>query len=66
MSHAARLHARMAKLYAGIQAGYKAGLTDSEIRKQLDLSEWRPLHRFDEQMGGNINRTYLEIEAESF
>lgn len=63
---AARLHARMAKLYAGIQAGYKAGLTDSEIRKQLDLSEWRPLHRFDEQMGGNINRTYLEIEAESF
>lgn len=62
----ARMHVRMARLYAGIQAGYKAGLTDSEIRKQLDLSEWRPLHRFAEQMGGNINRAYLEIEAESF
>lgn len=62
----ARMHQRMASLYAGIQAGYAAGLTDSEIRKQLDLSEWRPLHRFDEQMGGNINRAYLEIEAESF
>ena len=59
----ARMHVRMVKLYAGIQAGYKAGLTDSEIRKQLDLSEWRPLHRFAEQMGGNINRAYLEIEA---
>lgn len=66
VADAARLHERMARLYAGIQAGYKAGLSDSEIRKQLDLSEWRPLHRFAEQMGGNINRAYLEIEAESF
>jgi len=63
---AARMHARMARLYAGVEAGYKAGLSDSEIRRQLDLSEWRPLHRFDEQMGGNINRAYLEVEAESF
>lgn len=63
---AASMHARMASLYTGIEAGYKAGLSDSEIRQRLDLSEWRPLHRFEEQMGGNINRAYLEIEAESF
>jgi len=60
------MHARMAKLYAGIEAGYKAGLTDSEIRKKLDLSEWKPLHHYEEQMGGNINKAYLEIEADAF
>ncbi len=61
-----QLHERMAKLYAGIEAGYKAGLTDGEIRQQLDLTEWKPLHHFEEQMGGNINKAYLEIEAAAF
>ncbi len=60
------LHERMAKLYAGVEAGYKAGLTDSDIRKKLDLSEWKPLHHYEEQMGGNINKAYLEIEAAAF
>lgn len=60
------LQRRMAALYAGVEAGYKAGLTDSEIRQRLDLSEWKSLRRFDQQMGGNINRTYLEIEAAAF
>lgn len=63
---AAALHARMAKLYAGIEAGYKAGLTDSDIRKKLDLTEWKKLHHFEEQMGGNINKAYLEVEAAAF
>jgi cyclase len=62
----AAMHERMAKLYAGIEAGYKAGLTDGEIRKKLDLGQWKPLHHFDEQMGGNINKAYLEIEAAAF
>jgi glyoxylase-like metal-dependent hydrolase (beta-lactamase superfamily II) len=62
----AALHQRMDKLYAGIEAGYKAGLTDAEIRKKLDLSEWKKLRHFEEQMGGNINKAYLEIEAASF
>jgi len=62
----AKLHQRMAKLYTGVEAGYKAGLTDGEIRKKLDLAEWKPLHHFDEQMGGNINKAYLEIEAAAF
>lgn len=61
-----QLHQRMSKLYAGIEAGYKAGLTDGEIRQQLDLTEWKPLHHFEEQMGGNINKAYLEIEAAAF
>jgi len=62
----AAMHQRMAKLYAGIEAGYKAGLTDGEIRKKLDLTEWKPLHHYEEQMGGNINKAYLEIEAAAF
>lgn len=63
---AAAMHRRMAGLYQGIEAGVKAGLTDSEIRKKLDLTEWKKLHHFDEQMGGNINKAYLEIEAANF
>ncbi|MDP2787604.1 MAG: MBL fold metallo-hydrolase [Pseudomonadota bacterium] len=63
---AAAMHQRMTSLYDGIAAGIKAGLTDSEIRNKLDLKEWKKLHHFDEQMGGNINKAYLEIEAASF
>ena len=63
---ATAMHDRMAKLYAGVEAGYKAGLTDSEIRAKLDLKAWKSLHEFDQHMGGNINKTYLEVEASSF
>lgn len=66
LKEAAAMHDRMAKLYAGVEAGYKAGLTDSEIRAKLDLKEWKVLHEFDQHMGGNINKTYLEVEASSF
>ena len=57
---------RMSTLYAGVEAGYKKGLSDAEIRKTLDLSQWKKLHHFDAQMGGNINRAYLEVEAANF
>jgi glyoxylase-like metal-dependent hydrolase (beta-lactamase superfamily II) len=57
---------RMQKLYDGVAAGYKKGLTDSETRKTLDLSEWEKMVSFEELMGGNVNRTYLEIEQENF
>jgi glyoxylase-like metal-dependent hydrolase (beta-lactamase superfamily II) len=66
LKDAAAMHDRMARLYAGVEAGYKAGLTDSEIRAKLDLKEWKALKEFDVHMGGNINRTYLEVEASSF
>lgn len=63
---AAAMHQRMLTLYDGIAAGIKDGLTDSEIRQKLDLSQWHTLHNYDEQMGANINKAYLEIEADSF
>jgi len=63
---AAAMHQRMVSLYDGVTAGVKEGLTDSEIRQKLDLGEWKELHNFNEQMGNNINRAYLEIEADNF
>lgn len=60
------MHRRMAALYAAVEAGYKKGLMDSEIRKTLDLSEWKKMAEFDGLMGTNISRTYLEVEQANF
>lgn len=62
----AKLHQMMATLYARVEAGYKNGLSDSEIRNTLDLKDWKKLTHFEESMGGNINKTYLEVEAANF
>lgn len=62
----AKLHKMMAALYAGVEAGYKKGLSDSDIRKALDLKDWKRLSSFDNFMGANINKTYLEVEAANF
>lgn len=62
----ARLHKLLAGFYAGVEAGYKKGLSDNEVRKTLDLAEWKKLKEFDVNMGANINRAYLEIEAANF
>jgi len=62
----AKLHDLMATFYAGVETGYKKGLTDSEVRGTLDLAEWKKLEGFDVTMGGNISRAYLEAEAANF
>ena len=62
----ATMHRRMADLYAGVEAGYKKGLSDADIRKTLDLSAWKKMALFDENMGEDINRTYLEVESANF
>lgn len=56
---------RLTALYSGIEAGYKRGLSDSEVRETLDLAEWSRLRRFEE-MGMAINRIYLEVEGKNF
>jgi cyclase len=63
---AAAMQQRMAALYAGVEAGYKKGLTDSEIRQTLDLEEFGKMHFFIDLMGLNINHTFLEVEQEYF
>ncbi len=66
MADVKRLYQQMQILYAGVESGYKAGLTDSEVRKMLDLGYWKKLEFYNEFMGLNINRTYLEVEEKNF
>ena len=60
------MHKRISKLYAGVEAGYKKGLTDSEIRITLDLSKCKNFTEFEGLMGLDINRTFLEVEEANF
>jgi cyclase len=53
------------RFYSAVNAGYRAGLGETEIRKTLDLSGWETLER-SYVIGRNINRAYLEAEADSF
>ena len=61
-----KLRTLIADLYKKVEAGYEQGLMDSEIRKTIDLSVWKKYKAFDDLMGTNINRTYLEVEKASF
>ncbi len=53
------------RFHSGVKRGYRAGLSEGEIRKSLDLATWETLERAY-VIGRNINRAYLEVEAESF
>ena len=66
MKDAKAMHKRMSVFYEGVEKVYKSGGSESDVRKQISLNEWQKLKHFDEQMGGNINRTWLEVEAANF
>lgn len=66
MADAEAVHRMMAEFYEGVEAAYLDGAMDSEVRERVDLSEWEPLKNFEENMGGNISRTYLEVEMANF
>jgi hypothetical protein len=55
----------MFRFYSGVAEGFRNGQSEDEIRKSLDLSLWDKLER-SYVIGRNINRAYLEIEADSF
>ena len=59
------LREAMHRFHAGVEEGFRNGRSESEIRKSLDLSVWNKLER-SYVIGRNINRAYLEIEADSF
>jgi glyoxylase-like metal-dependent hydrolase (beta-lactamase superfamily II) len=59
------LRESLARFHAGVEAGYRKGLSEADIRKTLDLSAWEKLERAH-VIGRNINRAYLEVERESF
>ena len=59
------LRGTLFRFHSGVKEGYRRGLTEAEIRKSLDLSAWERLER-SYVIGRNVNRAYLEIEADSF
>jgi cyclase len=59
------LRGTMFRFYSGVEKGYRNGQSEDEIRKSLDLAAWNKLER-SYVIGRNINRVYLEVEADSF
>ena len=59
------LRTAMLRFYSGVKDGFENGLSEADIRKSLDLSQWEALER-SYVIGRNINRAYLEIESDSF
>lgn len=55
----------MFRFYSGVKQGYRDDQSEERIRKSLDLSVWERLER-SYVIGRNVNRAYLEIEADSF
>ena len=55
----------MDRFYSGVSQAFRNGKRDYEMRDSLDLSSWNGLER-SYVIGRNINRAYLEVEAESF
>ena len=55
----------MQRFYSGVKEAFRNGKRDYEMRDSLDLSSWHGLER-SHVIGRNINRAYLEIEADSF
>jgi hypothetical protein len=48
-----------------VKQGFRSGQNEEQIRRSLDLSMWDKLER-SYVIGRNVNRAYLEIEADSF
>lgn len=55
----------MQRFRAGVKEGYRARKSETEIRRSLDLAAWERLER-SYVIGRNVNRAWLEAEAESF
>ena len=61
----AALRGGLQRFYAGVRDGFRGGQSEEKIRNSLDLSMWDKLER-PHVIGRNVNRAYLEVEADSF
>lgn len=64
-SDVAALREAMLRFYSGVRAAFRNGQPETEVRKSLDVSAWEGLER-SYVIGRNINRAYLEVEADEF
>lgn len=62
----AEFRALIGEFYKVVETVFKSGGAEADIRKKLDLAKWQKLARYEAMMGGNINHTWLEVEAENF
>jgi cyclase len=65
VSDVAQLRDAMIRFYDGVRQGFRSGLSEEKIRNSLDFSMWNKLERAY-VIGRNVNRAYLEVEADSF
>jgi len=56
----------MTDFYNTIEQLYKAGGDMSDVRGKLDLAKWQKLSRYEDMMGRNISKVWLEVEADNF
>lgn len=56
----------IADFYKTVESVYKAGGVEADVRKKLDLPKWERLGRYDDMMGSNINKVWLEVEEANF
>jgi len=56
----------IAGFYKTVEDIYKAGGTEADVRKKLDMAKWQSMSRFEDMMGGNINKVWLEVEEANF
>lgn len=62
----AEFRALIADFCSVVEEVYKAGGAESDVRKKLDLAKWQRLGHFDDMMGGNISKVWLEVEEANF
>jgi len=56
----------IAGFYKTVEDIYKAGGAEADVRKKLDMAKWQSMARFEDMMGSNINKVWLEVEEANF
>jgi glyoxylase-like metal-dependent hydrolase (beta-lactamase superfamily II) len=52
--------------YQTVEKIYLADGLESDVRNNLDLSTWQSYTRFEDMMGRNINKVWLQVEEANF
>ena len=56
----------MTSFYKAVEDTFKADGDMSDVRSKLDLAKWKKLSRFDDMMGRNISKVWMDVEQDEF